>query len=214
MRKFKALDVIQGTQEWRQARCGRLSGSDAAAMLATIKTGEAAARRDLRTRLVLERLVGLPGEDSFVSADMQRGKDLEPAAIAAYESTSGNLVERVGFLEHTELLAGYSPDGVVGDYDLLVEAKCPRAANHLRYIREGKVPSEYLPQLMHGLWVSGAPAVDFFSYCPQFPERLQLFLVRVRREDVDLKSYELAVRLFLDECEKELQDVQKLAEVA
>ena len=54
------LDVAQRSPEWFAARCGRVTSTAAADMLATIKSGEAAARRDLRTRLVCERLTGIP----------------------------------------------------------------------------------------------------------------------------------------------------------
>ena len=43
---------------------------------------EAAARRDLRTQLVVERLTGRSAEEPYTNADMQRGIDLEPAAVA------------------------------------------------------------------------------------------------------------------------------------
>jgi len=52
---FTVIDAPQRSAEWFAARAGRLTGSVAADMLATIKSGEAAARRDLRTRLVGHR---------------------------------------------------------------------------------------------------------------------------------------------------------------
>jgi hypothetical protein len=94
-------------------------------MLATIKSGEAAARRDLRMQLVCERLTGFPQEDGYVNAAMQRGIDLESTALAAYEAITGTLALTTGFLSHTSLLAGCSLDGHVGDYDTVVSLKCP-----------------------------------------------------------------------------------------
>jgi len=61
---FTIIDAPQRSPEWYAARCGRLTGSAAGDMLARLKgNGEAAARRDLRMRLVLEILTGLPQED-------------------------------------------------------------------------------------------------------------------------------------------------------
>ncbi len=211
-RDFRVLDAPQRSAEWFQARAGRLTGSAAADMLATIKTGEAAARRDLRLRLVTERLTGQPQEDGFVNAAMQRGIDCEPLAFAAYEALTGQMVERSGFLSHTELLAGCSLDGHIGDFAGIIELKCPKSSTHLGYLKAGKVPSAYLPQITHNLWVTGAEWCDFLSWDDRFPADLQTFLVRVKRTDVDVKAYELALRLFLGEVEKELDAVRGMAQ--
>jgi len=90
-------------------------------MLATIKSGEAAARRDYRMQLVCERLTGQLQEDGFINAAMQRGIDLEPAAFAAYESLTGDMAQRSGFLSHNVHQAGCSLDGHVGDFEGIVE---------------------------------------------------------------------------------------------
>ena len=212
MTRFHVIDVEQGSEQWRQARCGLVTASRAADVLAKLKgNGEAAARRDLRTQLVLEKIVGQPLDDGFVSQDMARGTALEADALASYEAATGELLQRVGFLRHNTLDAGYSPDGVIGDYVGLAEAKAPRPANHLRTLRNPSVvPPEHVAQLTHALWLTGAAWIDLISYCPQFPEHLQTVVIRLRREDVDLHAYELCVRLFLDECEKEYQDVLAL----
>ena len=56
MHNFICIEAAQRSEAWHLARLGRLTGSRAADMLARIKTGEAAARRDLRTQLVCERV--------------------------------------------------------------------------------------------------------------------------------------------------------------
>lgn len=204
----------QRSDAWRQARCGRLCASRASDMLATIKSGEAAARRDLRLQLVVERLVGQPQDDVYVNAAIQRGIDCEAEARLAYESLTGNVVREVGFLAHDSLMAGCSPDGELGNFKTLVEIKAPKSATHLGYIRAKKVPTGYLPQLIHQLWITGADAVDFFSWDDRLPLGLQTFLATVKRADVDIAAYELAARLFLSECDKEYAEVSALAAVA
>ena len=210
VRPFTVVECEQGSPEWFAARVGIMGASVAGDMWAKIKTGEAASRRDLRTRLVVERLTGQSCEDGYQSADMKRGTELEPEARAAYEAATGELVQTVGFLRHATLPIGCSPDGVVGDFTGGIEIKCPRSATHLRYLKGRAVPSEHLPQIIHTLFVTGAGWWDFCSFDPKFPEPLRLFVVRVRREDVDLKAYELAVTLFLAEVEKELAEAQVL----
>lgn len=211
MKPFLIVTDEQRTEAWHKARVGKLTGTDARAMLATIKSGEAAARRDLRLTLVVERLTGESQDDAFVSKDMQRGADLEPDAICAYELATDTVVQPVGFLAHPELLAGCSPDGHVNDFSGIVEVKCPKSATHFGYWRSGNVPSDYLPQITHNLWITGAAWCDFVSFDPRFPEGLRLFVRRVRREDVQLSAYEQTVRAFLAECDAELDTLKQLA---
>jgi hypothetical protein len=212
MRNFTVLKVEQRTPEWYAARCGRLTASRAGDMMAKLKgRGEAAARRDLRLQLVCERLTGQSQDDAFISKEMQRGTDLEGEARLAYEAQTGNLVRAVGFLSHNELLAGGSPDGVIGDFEGLVELKVPKSATHLRYLRARTLPVEHSAQIVALLWLSGANYCDFFSFDPRFPSSLRTFLVRVQRDEAALKSYELLVRMFLAEVERECEEVRQLA---
>jgi hypothetical protein len=203
MRNFTVVDAPQRSPEWFQARAGRLTGSCAGDMLATIKSGEAAARRDLRTRLVVERLTGSPQEDSFINAAMQWGIDHEDEAFGAYEAASGNLVRRTGFLQHVSLLAGCSLDGDVEDFAGIVEIKCPKSATHYGYLKALDVPANHLPQIRHNLWITGAEWCDFVSYDPRFPQALRLHIQRVLAVPVDLLAYEKVAQKFLDEVDAE-----------
>lgn len=212
-RHFTIIDAPQRSEQWFTARLGCATASRAGDVVASIKTGEAAARRDYRVQLVCERLTGTMQEDGFVSADMQRGTDLEPAAFSAYEAVTGNLASRVGFLRSTEHMAGASPDGVIGDFEGLIELKCPKSATHLKYLRAGTVPSDYLPQMLHQLWISGAPWVDFVSYDPRWPSDLQLFVVRLERNETAIQNYAAQVLAFLGEVEREVEAVRTMRNV-
>lgn len=204
IRRFTVVDVAQRSPEWFSARCGRLTGSRAKDMLATIKTGEAAGRRDYRLELVCERLTGTVQEDGFVSDAMQRGIDKESAAFAAYEALTGHMASLSGFLAHNEWLAGVSLDGYVGDFVGLLEVKCPKTATHVKWMQGGKMPSEHLAQVTHALWVTGAEWCDFLSFDDRLPEDLQTFLVRVDASSVDLQAYQQQALTFLAEVEREV----------
>lgn len=209
---MRLLTCAQRSPEWQAARLGRLTGSRAADAFATLKHGgESASRRNLRVQLVLERLTGHSQESGYVNADMDRGTLLEPEARAAYEADTGILVQAVGFVAHDTLQAGCSPDGLTPDG--LIEIKCPKAATHLDYLRGG-LPADYRTQIVHGLWLTGAAWGDFVSYHPDFPDALQLKITRLYAKDLDLPAYELAVRLFLSECDRELTALTDLAAVA
>lgn len=213
MRKFTICEADQRSSEWYTARLGRLTGSVACDMLATIKSGEAAARRDLRMRLVLERLTGQSQESGYVNAEMQWGIDHEQDAFDAYEAVSGNLVRPTGFLMHTELMVGCSLDGDINDFAGILEAKCPKSATHYGYLKAGAVPSSHMPQILHNLWVTGAQWCDFASYDPRFPESIRLFVCRVPRVEIDVLSYAKCAEKFLAEIDAELEQARALQNV-
>jgi predicted phage-related endonuclease len=195
------IDAPQGSEAWLQARAGLLTGSRAADMLATIKSGEAAARRDYRIQLVTERLTGRPADQGFISAEMTWGTETEPMARAAYECATGNLARETGFIRHAELLAGCSLDGDVDGLEGIIEIKCPKSSTHIQYLLDNKVPSKYIPQITHNLWITGAKWADFISFDPRLPEHLQLFVCRVNAADLALTEYAEKACAFLDEVE-------------
>ena len=211
---FQIIEDEQRSPAWRQARCGRVTGSRAKDVLATIKSGEAAARRDYRIQLVTERLTGIPQDSDFVNADMLRGIELEPEAFAAYEAHTGHLARRTGFLAVDGAMLGCSLDGDVDGFTGIVELKCPRSATHLRYLRDGGVPTEHLAQLTHNLLVTGAEWCDFASFDPRFPEPLRLFVVRLERKDADIDGYLKKVSAFLDEVDAEYESVMTLGNLS
>lgn len=210
MKPFTIVDAEQRSPEWFGARLGRLTGSRAADMLATIKSGEAAARRDLRMQLVCERLTQTLQEDAYVNGAMQRGIDCEPAAFAAYEALTGQLAQRTGFLAHDTLAIGCSLDGHIGDFAGILELKCPKSATHLANLRAATVPAAYVPQITHNLWVTGAAWCDFLSFDDRFPPALQTCLIRVERNEQQIASYALAASLFLSEVAAEVEAVNGL----
>ncbi len=211
---MKILTTEQRTPAWTQARVGMFSASQAGDMLAKIKSGEAAARRDLKLRIVCERLTGQSQEDVYVNAAMQRGIDCEAQARAAFESLTGYLVQEVGYLAHDSLKAGCSPDGLIDGGVRLVEIKAPKSSTMLAYLRAGVVPATYLPQLRHQAWITGASVIDFFAWDDRLPVGLQTFHATITREALDIPAYELEARAFLREIETELEAVRTLAHLA
>lgn len=200
----------QGGTEWLQDRCGRLNGSDVAAIFATIQKGEAAARADLRFKLALERLTGRPESQEFISKEMQWGTDQEPHARMAFELHTDLTVIETGYCYRHDLMAGASPDGFVAEEDRrgIVEFKCPKSRTHLGYLDAGIIPKAYVPQVTHTMWVTGAEFAHFVSYDPRLPEKLRLFHIRVERDEAAISAHEAAVLQFLaevDSFEKQLR---------
>lgn len=201
--------IPQRSDEWHALRCGKLTGSGAQAVIQERKrgTGELAKRADLRQRLVVERLTGIAANDlPYLPKDMQHGIDTEPLAVSAYEAETGEIVTRVGFIEHDTLMAGCSPDGLVSYSDGAIEVKCPASSTHLEYLQANAIPEDYYGQLIHTLFITGAQWVDFVSYDPRFQdERMRLFRKRMTSDPKILTAYALAVSLFLSEVDKEVE---------
>ena len=198
----------QGTPEWLQARAGCVTGSRASDVLAKIKSGEAAARRDYRHQLLAERLTGRPEDSGFTNAAMQWGTEQEPFARMAYEAATGNMVRETGFIRLDAQPVGCSLDGDVDEFTGIIEIKCPKTSTHVSWMLAGKLPSQHVAQITHNLWVTGAKWCDFVSYDPRLPENMRLFIVRVTREELDLTGYATDLAQFiveLDELEQQLR---------
>jgi len=208
---FTVHDMPQRSPAWFQARVGLVTGSCAEPIIAVRKdkkTGELARRADLRRTLVVERLTGLTSEDTFVTYDMQRGLDLEASAFFAYEVATGQGVQRCGFVSHNSIKAGCSPDGYIGNWEGILELKVPKSTTHLDYIQGGVIPEIYRAQCLHALWLTGAQWCDFCSFDPRFPEHLELFRVRLERDETEMAAYELALSLFLHEVDAAVEALQ------
>ena len=200
----------QQSAEWYAARVGKVTASRIADVMATIKSGEAAARANYRAELIAERLTGNSGE-SFTSAAMERGIELEPFARAAYEAHKVIMVDQVGFIDHPSIeWSGASPDGLVGDVGL-IEIKCPNTSTHIGYLTAGVVPSKYQPQMLWQMACTDREWCDFVSYDPRLPGNLSLFVVRFERDDKRIKEMESEVKRFLEEVEETVARLRKLA---
>ena len=198
----------QRTDDWFAARLGKVTASRVADVIAKTKTGYGAGRANYMADLVVERLTGQKAS-SFSNAAMEWGTEQEPNAKAAYAAKTGILVEDVGFIDHpTVAMSGASPDGFAEDG--LIEVKCPNTATHLEYVLAELPPLKYFTQMQWQMACTGRPWCDFVSYDPRLPERLQLLVVRVPRDDDYIKMLEQEVTTFLQELDDKLNKLEKV----
>jgi putative phage-type endonuclease len=188
----------QRTEEWFQARLGKVTASRVADVLSKIKTGESASRRNYKIQLVSERLIG-EKQESYINQAMQDGIDREVFARDRYVQQFGE-VEEVGFIQHPTLEAGASPDGLVGE-DGLLEIKCPMGTTHTETLMTQEVPSKYIPQIQFQLRCTGRKWCDFVSYNPMFPQHLQVFVKRVEADEVYQMELDKEIEAFLLEVQ-------------
>lgn len=192
--------IEQGTAEWLAQRCGRVTASRIADLMARTKTGWGASRANYAAQLIAERLTGTV-QDSFTNAAMQWGTQTEPEARRAYEFFVDRDVQLVGFEPHPSIeMAGASPDRLVGD-DGLLELKCPQTATHIDTLLNGCIPDKYVKQMMFQMACTDRQWCDFASYDPRLPERMRLFVKRVERDDALIAEIEAEVCTFLAEID-------------
>lgn len=163
-------DIAQRSPEWDALRRGMVTASTIGRLLTpTLKVSANETSRALTTALVTERLTGY-SDPPYLNADMIRGIDMEPYAVARYSEHYGVPVTPMGFMvrEFDGRKLGYSPDGLVVE-DGLIEVKCPRAKNHFATIVADKVPAEHMAQIQAGLLVSGREWCDYISFFAGMP---------------------------------------------
>jgi putative phage-type endonuclease len=204
--------VGQGSPGWHAARAGKVTASRIVDVMATIKTGEAASRREYKWQIVAEILTGKPAEGGFFNQAMQWGVEQEPFARAAYELRYETLVDQIGLVPHPRIArAAASPDGLVGE-DGLIEIKCPKTVTHLTTLAEGKIPNEYQLQMCWQMACTGRDWVDFASFDPRLPEELQLCVIRFDRDEDRIACIEQEVERFLDEVDALIQTLRERAQ--
>jgi len=196
-------EIVQGTEEWLQARLGFCTASRVSDALAGKDTE---ARKNYLWQLVAERLTKMPQAGFAPNAAMIRGTEQEPIARAAYEAHTGVFVDQVGFVPHPTIKwLGASPDGLVG-HEGLVELKNPNSATHLQYRKAGKVPTKYKNQMMLQLACTQRKWCDFVSFDSRLPVSKMLFIVRFEPEQKEIDEMLDKIQVFLSEVEAECDD--------
>lgn len=197
----KIYDFEQGSEEWKEIRLGRVTGSRVSDLVAKLKSGAyAASRADYCCELVAERLTG-EREERFITKEMAWGTEHEGEARATYGFMRDVEVTQVGFVMHDSIeMAGSSPDGFVGE-DGLVEIKCPKTTTHIKTLFGAPISPDYVKQMMWQMATTGRKWVDFVSYDPRLPRSMMMHVQRVHRDPAQIVAIENEVRGFLAEVD-------------
>lgn len=178
----------QGTDEWLEARRGRITGSQFKVTRDRLKNGEYTKSAKLYAMDTARERVGGRAADVYVNAAMRFGTEQEPKARVAYEDKTGNLVEEVGFAYTTDGKFGVSVDGLV-DNDGMVEIKTMVSSETLfKAVVEGD-HSEYIDQINGAMWLLGRKWCDLILWAPDLPAA-QLTIVRISRNDDHIEALE------------------------
>lgn len=201
-------DIVQGSLEWHAIRCGKVTASRVADLVAKTKTGWGASRSNYMAELIAQRLTGVV-EPGFTNAAMQWGTEKEPDARAAYAFYVDADVTEIGFVEHPLIpMTGASPDGLVGTAGL-VEFKCPNTATHIDTLLGDSIAGKYITQMQWQMACTGRDWCDWVSYDPRMPEAMRLFVHRVKRDQDSISDLEEKVTEFLAELDKKVAELKR-----
>jgi len=162
------FDCPQRSDEWWELRMGIPTASEADKII-TPKKGELSQQCEgLINTLIAER-AGLEDPKFNSSYWMDRGSENEDESRVAFQIMTGHEVEPVGFIMNDDRTAGCSPDGLYLERTCGLEMKNPKPSTHVGYLRWGRLPETYVPQINMSMAVSGLQAWTFMSYCAGMP---------------------------------------------
>ncbi len=209
MRCGTIIDCEQGSETWLLLRCGKVSASRMADLMAKVKSGPAASRANYLAEIVAERLTGKPAE-RYKNVAMDWGTQQEGAARALYCFMYDVEVKQIGLVLHPELQhACASPDGLIAQ-DGLIEIKAPNTATHISTLLTEDIDTRYIKQMNWQLNLTARSWCDYVSFDPRLPVEMQLFRKRVFRDDLLIKDMEREVRSFLAEVEEKVERLRKI----
>lgn len=167
----------QHSDEWYAIRLGRFTAS-VADTIATAGAG----LETLCFKIAAEKLTGRK-EETFKSAAMEQGNELEAVARTLFEMKTGYTVEEVGFIE-IDGLEGSSPDGLIhiGTEITGVEFKCPQDNTYAKLLFDHKIKPEYYAQMQMQMRHTGAKRWFYCVYNPHFTEEMIIIEVSVNPE--------------------------------
>lgn len=167
------------------------------------QVGHALSKANLYAEDIARERLGGKAESVYVNKAMNFGTEQEPFARAAYETTTGNIVQEVGFAASDCGMYGLSPDGLVGD-DGVIEIKTMVSSDTLfTAVVEGDL-SKYMDQVNGYLLFLDRKWVDVVLWTPDLEETgLGLVIKRVHRDEkalaelrTDLDSFAAIVRKY------------------
>jgi len=199
---MKLYQVDQGSGEWKRLRLGVPTASELDALVTPefkLRTGQGP--ETYLYRKLCEKILGYATDEVNAFA-VEQGVILESEARPWFEAEHNIDVAKVGFCTTDDGRFGCSPDGLIGE-DGGLEIKCPQPATHLRYLRQGGVPKEYLAHVHGSMYATGRQWWKFMSYSRQF----EPLIVHVERDERIQAAIEVALDLFTERFDSELATI-------
>lgn len=192
------IQCEQGSPEWFAARRGVPTASMFKAILAK---GEGKTRKSYMLLLAAEIITGDPAE-TFQSAAMERGKQMEEEARDLYAFRHNVDLQRVGFIVNGRM--GASPDSLIA-HDGGLEIKTQRADLMAETILADRFPSEHKAQVQGNLMVTEREWWDLSVYWPKMPR----FVKRAVRDEDYISHLRGEVHRFTDELDELVETIRR-----
>lgn len=199
---------MQGTEEWKQARVGKATASEAHKIMMKPDT---AGYQQYSTQIAIERIIGEPQGSDYENDYMRDGREFEEVAAVEYE-LAHNKTQEVGFISHPELEAGASPDKLVGD-DGQLEIKNMENHIYMPVLLNQFIPGQYYKQIQFQLWITNRSWCDFVAYARKLPEQLanlNMAVIRVERNEDMINQIDHATRNFLSDVEELEKKIRRM----
>jgi len=178
---FKFFDVDQNSDEWFGMRGGKLTSSKLGVIMANYGKAFGEPAKKYAVNIAIEQITGNPIASNYSNEHMERGHEQEPVARALYEDETFCDVTNGGFFGSDFI--GCSPDGLVCD-DGVIEIKSVISSVHYSNVKRQNVDPAYRWQCYGNLKFTDRKWLDFISYCADYPQGKQLFIYRIKPEDL------------------------------
>lgn len=189
---FEFHDIEQNTDEWFQMRSGKLTSSKLGVIMANFGKAFGEPAKKYAVNIALEQITGKPIASTYTNEHMERGHEQEPIARMIYEEEMFCDVKNGGFYESDFI--GCSPDGNI-DTDGVIEIKSVIAPVHFANIKRQAVDPAYKWQCVGNVKFTGRDWIDFVSYCADFPKDKQIYIHRLRADDLMAEFVKLDERI-------------------
>lgn len=207
-------DLIQGSDEWHQIRCGLLTASEMKLVLTpTLKLANNEKTRAHAWELAAQRINEYV-EPTYIGDAMLRGHEDEILARNLYSERIAPVTE-TGFVTNDKwgFTLGCSPDGLVSD-DGLIEVKSRvqkyQVQTIVEHYRDGSAPGEFMMQLQTALLVCERQWIDLTSYSGGMP----MWPIRVKADPKIQEAIEEAAGQFEAVIQEIIADYKAAIEAA
>lgn len=200
-------DFDQGSDEWRRARMGIPTAS----MFKCVKAagrdgGDSKTRTKYMRQLAGEIITDKPAE-SYESADMVRGREMEPEARRNYEFQTGNKCRPVGFLRNGQM--GASPDSLIEGKRRGLEIKTAAPHILIEIFEMNRIPPEHMPQLQ-GTMLVGKEIIDEMDIAIFWPG-MPMFIRTVPVDKMECMKMRDAIDAFNNELAALVERIKKFS---
>jgi len=200
----KHYTVEHGSDEWFSMRLGIPTASEFKKII-TAKTRKFSKQSSEYADAKIGEI--MTGEISGImepTYHMRRGSILEVQARESYEFVHGVKTENGGFWTDDTGSFGASPDFLVGD-DGIGEIKCLETKNHVKYMLNREIPSEFYAQIQGQLYITERKWCDWWLHHPDLTD----IAIRTERDDDFILDLSIALGQFRASMNDKIEELQE-----